>query len=278
MSRWTLRFGAPADWLSANVRYKRRPDEQIRAWRHATAVHAAAQGLPRGLARVSVFATLHFTDRRRRDAHNFMLSVKSCIDGLVDYGLMPDDRREHLLWTAVSEGAPVLKKAYGAPGEIELVIVADSNPDPRPDCRGEFHGADGGACQVCGWDSHPIPPLTAPPSTQSQDPGHEVAREVPRDGTGDLRASVDHPYSDPGDGRAECELCGKWVFKVIHSCKGVPVTAAAWDRWVERQPRFDANPAATLPDPFGATSPERRPCRPGCACAGGLGYHDRAGA
>lgn len=29
--------------------------------------------------------------------------------------------------------------------------------DPHPDCPGEFHGADGGACVVCGWDSHPIP-------------------------------------------------------------------------------------------------------------------------
>lgn len=26
---------------------------------------------------------------------------------------------------------------------------------------------------------------------------------------------------------------------------------------------------------FRVTGPERRPCRPGCACAGGLGYHDR---
>jgi hypothetical protein len=29
--------------------------------------------------------------------------------------------------------------------------------DPHPDCLGEFHGADGGPCTVCGWDSHPIP-------------------------------------------------------------------------------------------------------------------------
>jgi hypothetical protein len=120
---WVLRFPAPADWLSANKRYKRRPDEQVRAWRHATAVHAAAQHLPRGLPQVSIYATLHFTDRRRRDAHNFMLTVKSCIDGLVDYGLIADDRREHLLWTAVTEGDPVPKPRYGPPGEITLTIL-----------------------------------------------------------------------------------------------------------------------------------------------------------
>jgi hypothetical protein len=37
----------------------------------------------------------------------------------------------------------------------------------------------------------------------------------------------DHPHTDPGDGRKECERCGKWVWPAIHSCKGVPVTAAA---------------------------------------------------
>lgn len=37
----------------------------------------------------------------------------------------------------------------------------------------------------------------------------------------------DHPHFDPGDGRTECLPCGKWVFPVIHSCKGVPVTEAA---------------------------------------------------
>lgn len=34
---------------------------------------------------------------------------------------------------------------------------------------------------------------------------------------------ADHPHTDPGDGREECPTCGKWVWLVIHSCKGVPV-------------------------------------------------------
>jgi hypothetical protein len=40
----------------------------------------------------------------------------------------------------------------------------------------------------------------------------------------------DHPHTDPGDGRVECQTCGKWVWLVTHSCKGVPVTQAAIDR------------------------------------------------
>lgn len=43
---------------------------------------------------------------------------------------------------------------------------------------------------------------------------------------------ADHPHVDPGDGRSECELCGKWVWSFTHSCKGVPVTEAAIRRTV----------------------------------------------
>lgn len=34
---------------------------------------------------------------------------------------------------------------------------------------------------------------------------------------------IDHPYTDPGDGRSECQTCRKWVWPIIHSCGGVPV-------------------------------------------------------
>ena len=43
-------------------------------------------------------------------------------------------------------------------------------------------------------------------------------------------AFADHPHTDPGDGRTECEVCGKWVWECTHSCKGVPVTEAAMAR------------------------------------------------
>ncbi len=43
----------------------------------------------------------------------------------------------------------------------------------------------------------------------------------------DRLVAPDHPHTDPGDGRTECETCGKWVWPVTHSCKRVPVTAAA---------------------------------------------------
>lgn len=75
---------------------------------------------------------------------------------------------------------------------------------------GEYHGH----CDLCGnavfdgalgWDEHTCPP-----------------------------AFVDHPHTDPGDGRTECPTCGKYVWRVTHSCKGVPVTPAARARWGAR--------------------------------------------
>jgi hypothetical protein len=42
-----------------------------------------------------------------------------------------------------------------------------------------------------------------------------------------MNAPGDHPHTDPGDGRTECNACGKFVWPVIHSCKRVPVTDAA---------------------------------------------------
>jgi hypothetical protein len=43
-------------------------------------------------------------------------------------------------------------------------------------------------------------------------------------------STADHPHSDPGDGREECDTCGKYVWPVTHSCKGVPVTTPAMQR------------------------------------------------
>jgi len=46
-----------------------------------------------------------------------------------------------------------------------------------------------------------------------------------------LQPSADHPHADPGDGRTECDRCGKWIWPVTHSCKGVPVIEAARQRY-----------------------------------------------
>jgi hypothetical protein len=37
-----------------------------------------------------------------------------------------------------------------------------AEPRDRVTCPDEIHGADGGPCPTCGWDSHPIPSTPAP--------------------------------------------------------------------------------------------------------------------
>jgi hypothetical protein len=49
-----------------------------------------------------------------------------------------------------------------------------------------------------------------------------------------VSTATDHPYTDQGDGRTECQTCGKWVWPVTHSCKRVPVTEAALARHLDR--------------------------------------------
>ncbi|MFI9526329.1 hypothetical protein [Micromonospora rosaria] len=72
-----------------------------------------------------------------------------------------------------------------------------------------------------------------------------------------IRQPADHPHTDPGDGRTECDLCGKWVWEAIHSCKGVPATEAAkarYEQWRRESPyQPGGQVTATLDDTTGTT-------------------------
>lgn len=118
---WRLTIPAPAKWLSANDRHKRRPDKVIKAWRDAAHLYAKSAKLPR-LTAAHIFAELRFCDRIRRDEHNFYPTVKAIIDGFVDYGLLPDDSHEYLTGPDLRRGEPVAKRPTGVSGEIALTI------------------------------------------------------------------------------------------------------------------------------------------------------------
>jgi hypothetical protein len=51
----------------------------------------------------------------------------------------------------------------------------------------------------------------------------EQRNELRCDGCGWQMPYPDHPYVDPGDGRTQCDTCGKWVWPFTHSCKGIRV-------------------------------------------------------
>lgn len=132
---WTLVISAPARFLSLNNTrgHWTTRAEPARLWREATYWLAVQAKLPRGLSKVHIHATFHFTDRRKRDKDNLAPTLKPIIDALTPerrrivkgklkvskgYGLMPDDTPEYLTldWTI---GDPVTTNV----GIVELHIT-----------------------------------------------------------------------------------------------------------------------------------------------------------
>lgn len=119
---WTVTIPAPAMFLNANQRIDRRKLAPIvREWRQAAALYARQAKLPR-LGKARIIAELRFTDKAHRDAHNYFLTVKPCIDGLVDYGLLGDDEDSFLTFVGIQAGELMPKKAYGPSGAVHLII------------------------------------------------------------------------------------------------------------------------------------------------------------
>ncbi|HET8681270.1 MAG TPA: hypothetical protein VFM54_05280 [Micromonosporaceae bacterium] len=119
---WTVEIPAPAPWLNANGRRDRRGLAPIvKLWRDAAHTYARKAKVPK-LGRVRVEACLRWADRRTRDAHNYYPTVKAAIDGLVDYGVVDDDRDAHLASVEIRCGEPITRKSYGPSGVLVLTI------------------------------------------------------------------------------------------------------------------------------------------------------------
>lgn len=104
---WPLTINRPAPWLNLNDRLHWAPrSARVKQWREATALYARSAKLPTGLERVRIQAWFRFTDRRRRDVHNWAPTVKAIVDGLVDYGLIEDDNDDHLIGPVLHRGEP----------------------------------------------------------------------------------------------------------------------------------------------------------------------------
>lgn len=112
---------APTVWLNANDRQHFMPrNTAVQAWRWAANMQV-------GMARpwdmfdgpVSVIATVHKSRAGRWDAHNLFPTLKACIDGLVDAGLIPDDSNEHVTFVGIRAGE---KRAQAC---LVLEVVAE---------------------------------------------------------------------------------------------------------------------------------------------------------
>jgi crossover junction endodeoxyribonuclease RusA len=120
--QWTVRVVAPAQFLNVNSRlHAKAIAPAVRAWRDATHIHARAARLP-ALDRARIRADIYWPTRRRRDAHNYMTTIKAMIDGLVDHGLLPDDSDQHLLSVEICGVLPRHPQPRTAPGEVVLTI------------------------------------------------------------------------------------------------------------------------------------------------------------
>lgn len=88
-----------------------------RYWRTLAWARARnAWGRKAPLDRARVVVTYHWTDRRRRDPHNWSPTSKALVDGLVDAGLLPDDDLSRL-------DGPDERGVLGAPKGMVVIEV-----------------------------------------------------------------------------------------------------------------------------------------------------------
>ena len=122
IGEWSITIPAPALWLNSNQRRNRRGDAPIvKAWRDVTAWRARSAKMPKlGVCRIT--ATLHWTDRRRRDSGNYYPTIKAAIDGLVDAEVLDDDDDLHVLSLTMMRGEQVPRRPDGVQGSLTLTV------------------------------------------------------------------------------------------------------------------------------------------------------------
>ena len=90
----------------------------VREVRRTAKIMARKEQLPKGCTRVRVRLIYRPRDRRRRDPGNIAPTQTAALDGLVDYGLVPDDCPPY-----VQEYMPeILASEKGQPGQVWLQV------------------------------------------------------------------------------------------------------------------------------------------------------------
>lgn len=88
----------PPAGLSQNARSHWRAKAKLTSnYRFEGWAACRAGDIPKLQAKEATIAVrFNFHDQRRRDVQNFMASIKSLVDGIVDYGLLSDD--DQITW------------------------------------------------------------------------------------------------------------------------------------------------------------------------------------
>ncbi|MDP8971179.1 MAG: hypothetical protein M3N52_11940 [Actinomycetota bacterium] len=91
---YRLEVPAGHGWVTENRRGAWYVHHRLtRHWRHLTKTLAKQAKLP-AMPGAHIVAELMFTTGHRRDPHNWFPTAKAAVDGLVDAGVLPDDRAE----------------------------------------------------------------------------------------------------------------------------------------------------------------------------------------
>jgi crossover junction endodeoxyribonuclease RusA len=116
--QFTIRV--PSPWLltSNRVAHWSKKAQCTRYIRHLAGFETrfSHPGVKLPAAHLTVCVT--WPDRRRRDVHNVMPTIKAAIDGVVDAGLLPDDSDQYLTGPDLR-----VSGATGSAGHVEFTFV-----------------------------------------------------------------------------------------------------------------------------------------------------------
>lgn len=109
------------EMLNANDRLhwaqKAKRSRMIRNLAQAHAMTRLTRNPDGVLDRAHIVVYVAWPDRRRRDVHNVMPTVKAAVDGFVDAGLIPDDSDQHLVGPDLRVSADM-----SLPGTVDLLF------------------------------------------------------------------------------------------------------------------------------------------------------------
>lgn len=113
-----LEIAAPDEPLTSNQRRHYQEKARIvRNWRLRTAILARRE---KAIPHAHVIAYMHFPDKRRRDVLNYADTIKPCVDGCVDAGILPDDSDRYVVGPDMRPGEP-------SPGGLAITLTLNAD-------------------------------------------------------------------------------------------------------------------------------------------------------
>lgn len=101
----TLTVGAPGPWATTNQRHHwTRRAAITKAWRKAAAWQARADRIRPIDGPVAITAQICRADSRRYDVDGHAPTVKACVDGLRDAGVLAEDDMQHMPTLTLTAG------------------------------------------------------------------------------------------------------------------------------------------------------------------------------